>query len=160
MNFFQLFQHYYILGSIQNPSDTLQTPPRHSPDTPQTPQNSVFLMGLSWLPGVELRNWKKENCSESLSLSSDTIQTVFDTARHLPDTPRHSPDTPKFSIFDGSNLGGIKKLEQRKLVRIPQIPSRLSGPDNSQTPHRHPPETPEDTQIQYFYSPKLFSELC
>ena len=58
-----------------------------------------------------------KNPSPSAQTLSRQCLTPSDTSQTL---HRHPADTPKFIIFDGANLtsrGGIKKLEQKKLVK-------------------------------------------
>ena len=78
-----------------------------------------------------------KNPSPSAQTLSRQCLTPPDTSQTL---HRHPADTPKFIIFEGANLtsrGVIKKLEQRKLVKIPQTPSRRL-PETSQTPSINP----------------------
>ena len=99
MNFYQLIWHYNPPDSIQSHPNTLQTPYRHPPDTPQTPQNEVlFGVGGHW----EKRQYDDfystvydlyDICTppDICQTPPDMIQTPSDTHRHHPQGSRLGP---------------------------------------------------------------------
>ena len=100
MNFYQLIWHYNPPDSIQSHPNTLQTPYRHPPDTPQTPQN-VVLFGVGG-------HWEKRQYDDFYSTvydlydictPPDICQTPPDMIQTPSDTHRHHPDNPQTQAF-------------------------------------------------------------
>ena len=86
----QLIWHLYAPHTILSVQDTLQTPPRHLPDTLQTPQNiphfdQWWQLGETEKANEDESDWMFINCLQIIS--PQAVSRVTQT------TPRHIPDT-------------------------------------------------------------------
>ena len=148
--------------------DTHQTPPRHLPDTLQTPQNMAVLtnprqLGEKENGNIDESNWMVINCLHIISPQAVSRVTQT-TPRHLPDTfqtPYRHPNNGMF-FTNPRQLGDKKPANRDQSIGCSSIActscptdSIQSHSDNPQTPPRHIPDTLQTPKIQHiFYQSK------
>ena len=147
----QLSWHHIPPDSIQSHPDNPQTPPRHLPDTLQTPQNmahfdqseatgrkgrSYFKMSLIWC-----YQWLVHHTlPDSIQSHSDNPQTH---PRHLSDTlqtpqMRHILTKPRKL---GENVAVYKNESNWMFINCSHIIPSQTVSTVTQTAHRHPTDT-------------------
>ena len=132
----------------QSHSDTIKTPSRHRPDTPQTPENRALFCSLeaTGSKGNSLIWRHMFNCLWFI-WHLNSPRHLPDTSRYDPDTHRHNPDTPRhrrFYAIQGTGKRAISEYHDlkyflpRDLVLHTQSKHHPDTLRHPQTPFTHP----------------------